>query len=274
MRLMFTTQPDGEITQVDFWTAYKDAFVPYIDSVPMHSASDLIKTVATVFPHAHAVCVDGPPPRWVMRGVARAPEHRHACAWERGACAAVPLARRADLVAHVRQHLVERVEDALPCLWASCAHPPAPKPALWPHVLTHLAGALPAAAAAVPSVPAPAPTLALTRAANEPPQATLTALLCIRLLFHLSFSAAGAAPRVDGDHFGFPGVVEEDDDDAELATATAAPAAGEEEGARRGRTAFVGARHLMERVRIKDDALMGWLAEMIEVATYMNTSTL
>jgi chromatin structure-remodeling complex subunit RSC9 len=273
---MFVARPDGEMSQVEFWTLYKDTFAGYSDQSLMLAAPELIKGISNVFPTAHAVCLEGPVPRWIMRGVARRVEDRALCQWERGRCAAAPPERRAELVEHVRQHIVERVEDALPCLWGACTHPPLPKAALWPHVVTHLQGALPpsvaalpaetvlvSAHAAAPAAPA-APAVAVTLAKNEPPQLSLTALLCVRLLFHLSFSAAGAAPRVDAEHFGFPGVVEED----EAGDVAAVSILGEEEGERRGRHAFVGVRHLMERVRIKDDALMGWMTEMVEVSTY------
>jgi len=38
----------------------------------------------------------------------------------------------------------------------------------------------------------------------------------------------------------------------------------EREGERRGRKAFVGVRQLMEGVRIRDEVLMGWIAEMVD----------
>jgi chromatin structure-remodeling complex subunit RSC9 len=38
----------------------------------------------------------------------------------------------------------------------------------------------------------------------------------------------------------------------------------EREGERRGRKAFVGIRKYLEGVRIRDEALMGWVTEMID----------
>lgn len=39
---------------------------------------------------------------------------------------------------------------------------------------------------------------------------------------------------------------------------------GEVEGERKGRRAFVGVRRMMEGVRMKDEALANWIAEMID----------
>ena len=46
----------------------------------------------------------------------------------------------------------------------------------------------------------------------DPPSSSLTALLCIRILFRAAFTSIEAAPRADADHFGFPGVIEEDEE--------------------------------------------------------------
>jgi len=77
---------------------------------------------------------------------------------------------------------------------------------------------------------------------GDPPSSSLTALLCIRILFRTAFTSVEAAPRVDADHFGFPGVVEEDEGmDALEDNGFSAP---EQEGQRRGRGAFNGVRRL------------------------------
>ena len=71
--------------------------------------------------------------------------------------------------------------------------------------------------------------------------------------------AIESAPRVDADHFGFPGIVEEtDQEEAEVQIVA------EEEGMKRGKKAFVGVRRLLEGVRIQEEALMGWVTEMIQ----------
>jgi chromatin structure-remodeling complex subunit RSC9 len=87
-------------------------------------------------------------------------------------------------------------------------------------------------------------------------------LLIIRILFRSSFVATtDTAPRADGEHFGFPGVVEDDEGDDVVVDI-----GGELEGERRGRRAFVGVRRMMEGVRMKDEALMSWIVEMVNAA--------
>ncbi len=71
-----------------------------------------------------------------------------------------------------------------------------------------------------------------------------------------------AAPRADADHFGFPGVVEENDEMEQAPSDVDSEV--EQEGERRGRKAFVGVRHLMESIRIRDPALMAWIMEMVD----------
>ena len=68
------------------------------------------------------------------------------------------------------------------------------------------------------------------------------------------------APHADDDHFGFPGVVEEDDED--IAQVSELGLEKEKQAEARGRRAFAAVKHLMENVQIKDDALQGWIMEM------------
>jgi len=95
----------------------------------------------------------------------------------------------------------------------------------------------------------------------DPPSTSLTALLIIRILFHTSFVATDLAPRPDGERFGFPGVVEEDEGEG-----MTEDYGSEVEGERRGRRAFVGVRSMMEGVRMKDEVLASWIAEMVDAA--------
>jgi chromatin structure-remodeling complex subunit RSC9 len=260
MKNSFELRPDGEVTQVEFWNLYKDTFWPYRDVHTLLTAGEVIGKLSTVFPNAQAMVLPGMPQRFVVRGLVRKPETRFLCAWEHNQCPTAPFQSRGELVEHVHGHITERVEDEFPCLWASCSQAALPKASLWPHVATHLPG---------PTLPGPAlseqaaTTFSVPRAINDPTPTSLTALLCIRLLFHLSHSAAGSAPRLDADHFGFPGTVEEDEDEVIVI-----PVEDEAEGEQRGRKAFISIRHLLERVQIKDDALTGWIAEMLEAATY------
>ena len=68
-----------------------------------------------------------------------------------------------------------------------------------------------------------------------------------------------AAPRVDADHFGFPGTVEDDEDGIEDASLEDS----DERGARRGRKAFISIGRLLESVQMKEESLMGWVVEMV-----------
>lgn len=284
MRQVLVVKATGEMTQVDFWNLYKDAFLPYSDQYPLLPAADIIKGVAQVFPNTHAMVLPGPPPKFVVRGVDRRREERLVCRWDRAQCTAPPFDTHAELVAHVRSHVDARGEDDNTlCLWGGCAQPAQTTRALWAHVATHVQSALPPdtgalggarivhRAGAPPAVgnPLPRTTVAYPRAVGDPPSASLTALLCIRILFHASFVSAEAAPRADANHFGFPGIV--DEDDAEDGGQGAVAEVDESEGEKRGRKAFVGVRQLMERVTIKDEALMGWINEMIDAGIYGRT---
>ncbi len=111
-------------------------------------------------------------------------------------------------------------------------------------------------------------TINYRRPLVDPPSSSLTALLCIRILFRTSFASADEAPRIDEDHFGFPGIVEEvveDIEDVVIANRASKDREKEENGGA-GR-AFINVRQLMEGVRIRDENLMGWITEMATVDT-------
>lgn len=288
MKIMFVATPDGELTQVDFWTLYKDAFTPFADRHPVLVASDVIKNVNVVFPQAQAMVLPGPPQRFVVRGVDRCKNTeaapRFKCLWERFQCPATPFEAPGELYDHLLQHLESSENPEPPCLWATCSLPSTSKQRLRPHVLTHLSSSQPPAkhpsqddiitvTADGESYPFTDPTkrrppplrqtnISYTRPVADPPSAALTALLIIRILFRSSFVATtDTAPRVDGEHFGFPGVVEDDEGDDVVEDI-----GGELEGERRGRRAFVGVRRMMEDVRMKDETLMSWIVEMVYAA--------
>ncbi|KAH9937282.1 uncharacterized protein B0H18DRAFT_969924 [Fomitopsis serialis] len=243
MRTMFVSKTDGELTQVEFWNLYKDVFTPHAAQHRMLAASDVIKNVSLVFPPGQAMVL-GNPQRFVVRGVDRrkersAVEQQFKCLWDRSQCSARTF--------------------ELECSWATCSHASLPKAFLRGHVLTHLPssqsapkdpGQMDTVSLPYENYPHPIPNptsrplppprsakLTYKRPMAEPPSTSLTALLCIRVLFRASFASSDAAPRADEDHFGFPGV---------------------------GRKAFIGIRHLLENVRIKDEALMGWITEMVD----------
>jgi len=88
-------------------------------------------------------------------------------------------------------------------------------------------------------------------------------------LFRTAFASAEAAPRADDDHFGFPGIIDEQDDaqtqqqqqrDAQMED-------NEREGELRGRRAFAAVREMLGEVRIRDETLMGWVVEMVTAGT-------
>lgn len=287
---MFVAKPDGEVTQVDFWNMYKDAFTPFADQYQLLPASDVIKHINNIFPQAQAMVVSGPIQRFVVRGVDRRKDpisnDRYRCHWDRSQCPAQPSASLGELYDHVLQHLSAPEVSEFLCLWSTCPQVSHSKSALISHVLTHLSSVQPTTkhpsqsdTITLPSAGSPYPTDNPTKRLPPPPRSTtityevpvvdppstsLTALLIIRILFRTSFASADAAPRVDADHFGFPGIVEETEDPESADLADRGAEGDEREGERRGRKAFVGIRKLLESVRIRDEALMSWVTEMID----------
>ncbi|KAK0233650.1 hypothetical protein IW262DRAFT_1305065 [Armillaria fumosa] len=296
MKTMFIGKPDGELTQVDFWNLYKDVFAPHQDKYPLLVASDVIKNVNLVFPEAQAMVLQDPVQRFIVRGVDRRKDtlvaEKLKCQWDRGQCTTPPFSSLNDLYEHLLDHLKTAEGPEYPCLWSSCPNPPVPKASLRSHVLTHLSRKYtperhpsqsdtitlsvgttsPAYPAGNPITRTPPPprstTINYRRPLVDPPSSSLTALLCIRILFRTSFASADEAPRIDEDHFGFPGIVEEVVEDIEdVVIANRASKDREKEGERRGRRAFINVRQLMEGVRIRDENLMGWITEMATVDT-------
>ncbi|OBZ79610.1 Chromatin structure-remodeling complex subunit rsc9 [Grifola frondosa] len=290
MRTMFVSKPDGELTQVDFWNLYRDAFTPFQDRYTLLVASDVIKNVSVVFPQAQAMVLPGPPQRFIVRGVDRRKENptneAYKCQWDRSECSANSFVSTGDLYEHVLQDHINTHEDPeLSCLWASCSHPSHSKSQMRAHVLTHLPSMQPTPrhplqsdTITLPAVGYPHPIsdpttrpppplrsakVTYLRPVIDPPSGSLTALLCIRLMFRASFASSDAAPRVDENHFGFPGIVEESDEQ-ENAEERSRGTESEKEGERRGRKAFIGVRHMLEEVRIRDETLMSWIPEMVD----------
>jgi chromatin structure-remodeling complex subunit RSC9 len=290
MKLMFVAKPEGELTQVDFWNLYKDVFVPYQDQYHLLVASDVIKNVNVVFPQAQAMVLPGPPQKFVVRGVDRRKDdrsnERFKCLWNRSECDLSPFSSAGELCEHVLGHLSSLGDDEHSCSWATCSREPLRKQDLRAHVLTHLPSAqppskhptqsdtitlpLPQHSHPMPNpttrpVPPQKTTLQMKKPIGDPPSSSLTALLCIRILFRTAFTAIEAAPRVDADHFGFPGVIEEDEGVDPLEVSGLSDS--EQEGQRRGRRAFNGVRNLLEGVQIRDETLMGWITEMVQAAS-------
>lgn len=293
MRAMFTSKPEGEVTQVDFWNLYKDCFAPYADQHALLVASDVIKNVTNVFPQAQAMVLQGPTPRFVVRGVDRRKmtnaNERYRCHWGRAQCSSQPFSSATELYDHILEYLTPLEADVsgeFSCLWGSCSRTSLPKQALRAHVLTHLSSAQPSQkhpsqsdTITLPSEnypfpnenptnrPPPPPrstTITYQVPLVDPPSTSLTALLVMRVLFRTSFASADAAPRVDADHFGFPGIVEDTGEPDGTEISEQGITGDEKEGERRGRKAFIGIRKLLADVKIRDEALMGWVTEMID----------
>lgn len=289
--------PKGELTQVEFWNLYKDAFLPFQDRQQLLVASDVIKNVTVVFPQAQAMVLEGPTNKFVVRGVNRrqveVAVERFRCRWNRGQCDAAPFGSAGELQDHVSEHINTPVgegeaqsEEGGPCQWATCSRGSLPKAQLRAHVLTHLPKSQPDAkhpgqgdsitlSSESSPYPLPDPTtrppppprnavLSYPVPLVDPPSSALTSLLCLRVLYRTAYAAVEAAPRVDSNHFGFPGIVEEEDDQEDAAAEALLEE--EEEGARRGKKAFVRIRRLLGEVRIRDETLMGWITEMLQAS--------
>lgn len=208
--------------------------------------------------------------RFVVRGVDRrkdsAPNERFKCQWDRSQCASPAFSSPSELFDHLLEHILAIETPEFPCLWSSCSQTPVAKHELRLHLLTHLSAAgspYPTNSPTNRQPPPPRSTvITYERPTVDPPSTSLTALLIIRILFRTSFASTEVAPRVDDDHFGFPGVVE---DTGDIEADTGALSASDREGERRGRKAFVGVRRLLEGVRIRDEVLMSWVTEMVDV---------
>lgn len=290
---MFMLKPDAEVTQVDFWTMYRDAFTPYGEIL---QATDVIKNINMIYPSAQAMVIPGPPQRFIVRGVSRrkvkTSEERFKCHWKRSQCAEPAPENPGDLYEHILEDHVNSSEGPLlECLWSTCAQAPMPVANLRSHILTHLPPSQPPSLhpsqSDVVTLPADmyphpvsdpttrpiAPPRGITvpyhRPVGDPPSSALTALLCVRVLFRTAFASSESAPRADDDHFGFPGLLDEPDD-LDAAVEEFQVDVG---GAKRGRKAFADARTLLEGVKLADDTLMGWIVEMIHAGTLAGPST-
>ncbi|KAL1739747.1 hypothetical protein HDZ31DRAFT_48866, partial [Schizophyllum fasciatum] len=290
--IMFAPKVGGEITQVDFYNLYKTAFAPYASQTPLLDPGFVIKNAQEVFPQASAQVSDsGGVQRYIIAGIARRTSFeaadRFKCRWGRSQCDTPPFAGPTPLLEHLAEHLRpgesedEGVE--LPCLWAKCEAGPYSRARLRTHLLTHIPTSqrpardpsqsdditLPTATSPYPTPvptqrPPPPPrrtAVVYTVPVGEPQTLSLTALLCIRCLFRASTETSEGAPHADDDHFGFPGVVEEDDEDVVQVSELGLEK--EKEAEVRGRHAFAAIRSLMENVQLKDEALQGWIVEMV-----------
>ncbi|KAJ8702252.1 hypothetical protein PTI98_000988 [Pleurotus ostreatus] len=286
MKTMFVAKQDGELTQVEFWNLYKDIFMQFQDRFPLLVASEVIKNVNLIFPQGQAMVLPGNPARFVVRGVDRRKDivvaEKFKCRWDRSTCGTPAFKSARELYDHLLEHL--KAQDISPCKWSKCTQKPLAAAALRVHCLTHIASSQPAPQdpsqsdtitlpSATSQYPIPNPTTRPLPPARDavityktprvdPSSTALTSLLCIRSLFRASFAYEEAAPRHDADHFGFPGIVDENDDEVTVSVAGDR----EREAARRGRKAFVGVCNLMKEVQLRDETLMAWITEMIDTS--------
>ena len=151
MRTLFVADPNGELTQVDFWTAYKDIFTPFQEQTPLLVASDVIKNVSIAFTRAQAMVLDGPPQKFVIRGINKRKTHipadRYACQWNRSECNTDPFRTPEELHTHIQEtHLQDLPDESeirnegaeYTCSWATCAYSISSTTLLKRHVWTHI----------------------------------------------------------------------------------------------------------------------------------------
>lgn len=285
--MMFMEKEDGEMTQVDFWTLYRDRFTQLTPGNIL-PAAEVIKHVTAIFPRAQATVVNtGPNQRFVVRGVARRTDdvsaERLNCVWGRVPCDKPSFASAGALADHVLEHINALEKPEHECMWGLCPQTALPRDTLRRHVLTHLPESQPIAphpeqgnTIALPSAgfpnPVPNPTtrphppagqdsVIIKTPLADPPSSALTSLLCVRVLYRTAHASVEVAPKRDADHFGFPGVVEDEEDDAQEDTTMDER---EEQALERGKRAFMRVRSLLSEVVIKQDTLQAWVTEMVQ----------
>ena len=70
LRSVFEEKSDGEITQIALWQAYQSLFTEHATAQePLLPAADFIKNVSTIFTNANAQIVQGPPQKFVIKGI-------------------------------------------------------------------------------------------------------------------------------------------------------------------------------------------------------------
>lgn len=276
---MFVGRLTGEVTQVDFWNLYKESFSAHSSIHPMLPAAEVIKNVTTVFPQAQAMVLPGAQPRFVIRGIDRKKAEnktpKYQCHWDQ--CTASPPESSRGLHEHLLEHLTALDDGSLQCYWTSCPYSTVSRETFQRHLLTHvpLEGSssiapqsdtftFPSSDRELFSRPPPAfrqSKIQFKKPKSEPTTNALTALLIIRLVFRISSATRDAVLRADEDHFGFPGIQQE-----EVIEKDATVDAEIVEGERRGRKAIAHIYPLLDQVKISDATLMGWILEMIDAS--------
>ncbi|CBQ70037.1 conserved hypothetical protein [Sporisorium reilianum SRZ2] len=153
MKMVFQSDASKEVTQMEFWTAYKEEFGQHSDGVPLQPAAELIRAVGQVFPSASAMVraaqQDGRPQRFVIDGIALKERDRDVlepfrCHWS--TCPAAHTDTLESQRSHAKLH-AEYASDGR-CRWRRCdfdvnrsgtpATEQEQKRTLVAHVLTHI----------------------------------------------------------------------------------------------------------------------------------------
>ncbi|KAE9398448.1 hypothetical protein BT96DRAFT_920792 [Gymnopus androsaceus JB14] len=268
---MFVTDPEAEITQVDCWNLYKDAFQPYQDSYALLGAPEVIKNVSMVLSPTQAMVLPGPPMKFIVRGVDRRKDtflaDRLKCQWNRSQCTAPPFSTPVEAIDNIpKDQFRPHVQTHF---WT--AHISEKHPSQSDTITVSQSSVHPHPNPTRRNPPLPRSTVInFQRAVVDPPSTSLLALLCIRILFRASFESVESAPKVDADHFGFPGVSEEiEEEDGGMQVEGSVD--DDKEASRKGRKAFGDVRTLLETVQIKDETLYGvdhrddhcWMTEIV-----------
>lgn len=161
MNKIFENAPGAELTQVTFWTLYKDTFTPYSE-FPMLQAADIIRNVTIEFPEASASVINdggaGSTPRFVIQNIRRRLKppspFRFRCQWAGGAGCTTEIPDSSDtLYQHILSaHLSLPSDDmsqvghppVIKCNWSTCDYVAADSKILRQHVLTHIPASTPA----------------------------------------------------------------------------------------------------------------------------------
>ncbi|PWN53310.1 hypothetical protein IE53DRAFT_384197 [Violaceomyces palustris] len=152
MNTVFARNPQKEVTQMEFWSAYKDEFSYLINKggANLQPAADLIRNVQKVFAGATAMVIpavgDEVPARFIIRGIEvreRDLREPNKCEWQ--GCPS-PMAKTYDVVKkHVETHTKFSKDGR--CCWLNCDYTATVKPGestslrneiLKAHVMTHL----------------------------------------------------------------------------------------------------------------------------------------
>ncbi|KAF8323049.1 hypothetical protein DL93DRAFT_2092778 [Clavulina sp. PMI_390] len=162
MKKMFENAPGAELTQVVFWTLYKDTFAPLSEYAPsMLQAADIIRNVTIEFPEATASVVNDASgtSRFVILNIRRRGKPgsplRFRCQWNGGTgCADANPTSPEELYQHlVTSHLALPQDDlsqigqqtnALRCQWSTCDYVTSDPNSLRQHILTHIPTTIPA----------------------------------------------------------------------------------------------------------------------------------